>query len=396
MKKRLLIIFLISLLLGTGGAFIKKLYITPLTRLYYSWFTSSQYIDPAAEINLAKNYPIDIWYYPFLRTVENEGEIKFFQQIEEELKQNYPGINFRLKKISFLKGHEKLLETLENGNPPDIYFNFGCDSYLDEQFQLPVQNYMQERDEDYNTLLAALKLDNNIWGWPFFCYFYHWPGAEKTLFQNFWQDLLKLPPKSLNLNYYDPLLLRQLLTLKGVSIIRLEENTVPEEVQNVLREIFEFMEEMRSNEIIQTDITTLIRDYLEKDMVVGPVNPWLNYYLQTQDEEMEMNNFPNLMTIFTLNVFQQQCYKGDDHTAAVMKTAERIAFSLHIDLKEKFRSYSVSEDITGIMRNTGQLLTVTPQASECWQQEILPAWYAFWEEELTTEEVMSRIIDKID
>ncbi|MFW6243004.1 MAG: hypothetical protein ACOC2W_02500, partial [bacterium] len=232
MNKKYYLLFILLIILGIGISFINYY---SFDYLFSTYIKREFTINPRAEIRSDKNYTINIWYNPFYRTIESlQGkEKKYFEKIEEKVKTKYPNIELELKEINFLESKKIINNSIENREPPDIYLNFTGNNLINKEFQVPVDNYLTAREKEY---FSIFKIEEKIWGWPLLIQPQIWLANNEKIeinenADNFFESVNSLEETDLVLNYRDYTLLKQLLSLKGLDQIYLnEENELSEEV----------------------------------------------------------------------------------------------------------------------------------------------------------------------
>ncbi|MDI3548646.1 MAG: hypothetical protein PWR10_2298 [Halanaerobiales bacterium] len=407
MKKRygILIIIFIFLIAGLSVSIINRFY--SLDYLYKLLIKKEFTINPRAAISPEKEYLVNIWYYPFFRTIaaEEGREKEFFQEVFIDLHNKYPNLRLKIRKLDFLEGHKELLEALERGNPPDIYLNFSNDSLIDPEWQIPVEPYLtdQEKAGFYTVDWGKIDRENHFWGWPFLVYKQVWMANGRIPgHRGFIDKINHLEKESLALNYPDLTLLLQLLSLKGLERIQVKDGRLTEESYRKLYEVFQWMHKLRKEQIFSLATTNMedyfLKEFLEnKPVVIGPVNLWLERFLLKKGKgNFNQIYLDGLVQVYTLSIFHQKKYQGDDHSRAVMEVARLMTekhagrLARELGLEEPYIDYRDGNnrpDLTGVKR----MLQITPDVREYWEEVITPAWLDFWQKGLTPEEVMNKL-----
>ncbi|NLM97168.1 MAG: hypothetical protein GX175_06120 [Halanaerobiaceae bacterium] len=410
-KYGLFIAVFIILLAGFIVTLLNKYY--TLDYLYNSLIKRDFAVNPRVDVNPDRVYEVRIWYFPFGRTIDGLDEKEFFRELKRVLQLSYPNIRLFTGKVDFATGHKKLMEAIEEGVPPDIFFNLSDDFLINEKLQLPVSPYILdlEKESYYTVNWNRISHRDRLWGWPVYVQEQSWIASKaantgKYSLLAFGQKLAHLKENSLLLNYYDDTLLKQLLTLTGIDTFKVENGHLDIDTYRALEEVFEGLYSLREKKILYKgpdeapDI--FLKELMEgKEVVIGPVNPYLKKFIDNKLKgKIEYLKLDNLVQTYYLNIFRQKKYKGDDHTRAVMEVARILsqqtapAFAEKMGLK---RAYSVQEEregkgqVEGEVSPVREILVIHPDYKEYWEGVLFPAWLEFWESELTPEEVMDRL-----
>jgi len=397
-KTIFLLTFIIFIFVGFGLTIVNQYY--PLDYLYSTYILREFDINPRVEIKPERKYEISIWYYPFFRTLEEyQGKEKFFlKNALNEIKKEYPNFRFELTEVNFLEARDKLNKAIQEGYPPDIFLNLSGESLKNLKLQVPVEDYLnQEEKEKFYTFNENI---SKLWNWPFLVHEQKWLVNEdisNTKGDNFFALIEELPDKSLALNYKDETLLRQLLTLKKVENLKVEDGDLVEDTYEKLKEIFNYFHQLRKQNKFAAspfnmDEIFLKLFYEQKPVVSGPINPWLENLLDNEQRfdlyEIQLNN---LVKVYDISIFRQEAYPGDDHVKAVMETGKFLAKDYSqipakiLDLKKPYNNKSNGkQQITTIME-------ISSDGKEYWAEKIIPLWEKFWEQGLTPEETIKRI-----
>src|SRR5690554_569787 len=227
MKKKygILVIVLIFFLAGFVVKLINRFY--SFDYLYNTLIKREFAANPRVEVDIAKDYQIRIWYYPFYRTIKEKDEKEFFREVLQGIRKNYPGIGFKVRELSFANGYQELLAAVQGGEAPDIYFNFSNDTNINSRWQIPVDPYISEEERMgfYTVNWREIDAGKRLWGWPFLIQEQGWiknGRTEKESCLNKIAELENIEQESLIFNYYDLTLLRQLFTLHGVECLALD------------------------------------------------------------------------------------------------------------------------------------------------------------------------------
>ncbi len=398
-KYGIFIIILLFLILGTGASIVSRFY--SLDYLYNLLIKREFSINPKAEMLPEKTYMVRVWYQPFFRTTDEEGmEKEFFQRVLGDLHQRYPNIKLKVRELNFLNGREALMESLLEGNPPDIYFNLSNDGLIDPEYQISIEPYLTPEEKPGFYTVDWSKGD--LWGWPLLVQEQCWIANEKILgideVGDFVTLINNLDQETLLLNYYDPVLLKQLLSLSGLDKLQIENGKLGENSYQALKEVFSWVfflqEEQAFNmSVMNMDDSFLRGFFTDTPLIIGPVNPWLENFLMYKAEGRENYiriNIQNLVQVYTLSIFYQKEYLGDDHTRAVMETARVISRDHSKYLAEKIGLEPAYRNTDMDSIQYRKILEVTPEVQEYWKDIIIPAWLEFWEKGLTPEEVMAK------
>ncbi|MFW5992036.1 MAG: hypothetical protein ACOCQN_02465, partial [Halanaerobiaceae bacterium] len=333
MKKKygIFVIILIILLAGTVVTLINDFY--SFGYLYNSLIRREFSINPRAEVVPDKEYKIRIWYYPFYRTVIEKDEKDFFKMVQKEVSNVYPNIKLVVGELTFQNGFKLLQDAIRDGNPPDIFFNFTNYDLIDEHLEIPVNQYLnnEEREGFYTVDWNRVNYRDQLWGWPLLVHKQFWLKKNIAInHSNFTNKIENLNKSTLVLNYYDPILLKQLLTLFGLNTFKVEKRELDIDSYRALEGVFLFLNSLRRQGILPNERTkmpdTFIKKLLEEETIMaGPANPFLENFIETKANNINKVAVSNLAKIFVLNIFRQKRYQGDDHTRAVMEVARIIA-----------------------------------------------------------------------
>jgi multiple sugar transport system substrate-binding protein len=404
-KYGILVIILLFLISGLVVGLINRFY--SFEYLYNLLIKREFAINPKVEVVPEKRYQVRIWYYPFFRTINNRDEKEFFREVLRDLQDYYPNISIKVRELSFLDGYEELLKAIEEETPPDIYLNFTPDSLINPEWQIAVDPYVSalEKEGFYTVEWEKINASNHLWGWPFLIQEQSWISNEELSIdgrKNFLDEITQLRKETLLFNYADLTLLRQLLTLNGLDKIIIRDNQLLPDTKIKLREVFNIAHNMRKNQHFACPSTEMEGNFLKllfekKPIVAGPVNPYLEYFLMKKERGFYRIPVEDLVQVYTLSVFRQRNYKGDDHSRAVMEVArlmsERQAVNLaeEIGLKPAYRNgVTAIESANDTLTAVKKILEIYPEEREYWEEVITRAWLDFWEKGLTPEEVMSR------
>ncbi|HLV09861.1 MAG TPA: hypothetical protein VKY40_06610 [Halanaerobiales bacterium] len=402
MKKKygILVIVLIFFLAGFVVKLINRFY--SFDYLYNTLIKREFAANPRVEVDIAKDYQIRIWYYPFYRTIKEKDEKEFFREVLQGIRKNYPGIGFKVRELSFANGYQELLAAVQGGKAPDIYFNFSNDTNIDSRWQIPVDPYISEEERmGFHTVdWREIDAGKRLWGWPFLVQEQGWiknGRTEKVSYLNKIADLESIEKKGLIFNYYDLTLLKQLLALYGVERLIVDNGRADEETINILEKVFELCHQMRGRGIFAVSPDEMPGYFLKYPFengaaMLGPVNPYMEYFLMNRNDDFHKIRVGNLIQVFTINIFRQKRYKGDDHSRAVMEVARAISqeyaekMAGEIGIKP---AYSKTDS------NYRKILEIYPEEREYWDRVITPTWLSFWEKDLSPEEA-GELINKLD
>lgn len=401
-KYGIFIIILIIILAGTAVTFLNRFY--SFDYLYNSLIRREFSINPKAEIVAENEYKIRIWYYPFYRTINNKEEKDFFKMVQKGVIEDYSNIKLVVGKLSFKNGHNQLMKAIEDGNPPDIYFNLTDYNFIDEQLQIPVNQYINSREQEgfYTVDWNRVNYRDQLWGWPLLVQNHYWLAGKNVNINtnqgSFVNRINNLEKSSLVLNYPDLILLKQLLTVMGLNAFKVEKNELDIDTYRALEDVFVWLNFLRQEEILYEKETTMpdifLKELMEKkSVVIGPVNPFLARFIEKKmKDQIKQVMLNNMVKTYSLNVFRQKRYKGDDHTRAAMEVARIIAnkysseLATELELDPAFME--VEEKITEPQFR--EVLEIGPEQKKYWEKVVVPAWFEFWEKGLTPAEVMRR------
>ncbi|MFW5976334.1 MAG: hypothetical protein ACOCQS_00155 [Bacillota bacterium] len=401
MKYRYIIPGILLLLLFVGISLSMVNYYS-FDYLYSTYIKGEFKVNHTAEIDPERDYNINIWFNPFYRTIDQyQGkENEFFDKIQSQVKKEYPNINLKANEVNFLESEARLSQSIEKKQPPDIYFNFTNDSLINEKFQIPVDNFLTSEEEEK---FKKYEINDNLWGWPLLVQPQNWLGNNKNIEMkqenNFMENISSLKEADLIFNYRDYTLLRQLMALKGVDELHLtEDKKLTEEVLTQLHEVFLFLHQLRKRDLFGNSFLDMmdenfVKSFIEDDsIIIGPLNPWLEHLLNHRyPDSVKKIKVDNLIRTYTLNVFYQEPYKGDDHIKAVMEVSRIITQEFSQELAKNLDLQTVDDLDNEEINNSIKILEITPQTRPVWENKIIPAWLDFWEKGLTPEETMEKI-----
>ncbi len=404
MKYKIILICILCLLAGILFSVINDYY--PLTYLFNIIIDKGIQINPEAEINPEREYVIDIWYYPIYRTIKSENKIEdLFIKIKKDINSRYTNINLRFKKLSFINGSKKLKEALKKGNPPDIYFNIYIDGFLNKKYQIPVEWYIDEQEKEgyYTVNWDNINRENHLWGFPFLVSKQVWIANSKIK-NNFADEkqllkyLSQIENKKIFFNIYDENLLRQLLSIFGLKDFKVIDGELNKETKKCLKEMYNYLYTLRKKDLVVCAVNGSMLKKLsnEKNIIAGPVNPWMYQFIKTNNIAKNKMSLINRIKVYSLNIFRQKNYRGDDHTKAVMEVAKYISkeYSDKVAAELKINpGYSVTpEFIKEYGKTSVEILRLTPLEQQYWQENIIPVWIDFWEENLTVEDLQTNLL----
>ena len=379
-KKVLVSIIVILIILGAGLRLLTE-NVSP-RYLYHRFLGGEFYVNPRVEIDSESDYIIEIWYYPFFRMISNREEEELLNNIEKELQNEYPNIDFKYKRLDFLTGEQKLREELGKGEPPDIYINFGIDQYISSGLQLPIEDYisLEERDNYF----PGSEIEGQYWGWPFLIDEVVWASnssgmEESVITEEKFSDMIDNNDNwNFILNYYDKNLLRQLVSVYGFEgIIKFEDDFF-----EVISKVIDDMALLNDKKIVNRyDVDEMLKVFFEEEnTIIGPVNPWLRDFIEREADEFTYVKFNNRVQLYTLNVFRQQPYKGHDHTKAVMETAKFISTNYSSDVADIIPGLEPGYQKVGFDGEDVKVVPdVHPEHRELWDEQLLSLWIEVWE-----------------
>jgi hypothetical protein len=393
----IILLLILGLLIGLLNTFYSYKYL-------YNLITGKDFpINPKVKVNPDKEYLIDIWYYPFYRTIpEKQGkEMEFIQKVLDRIIEYYPYVRFQTREIDFLNGKENLENALNCGTPPDIFFNFSNDSLLSKKWQVPVEAYISnyEKKGFYTVDWSNINGKNHLWGWPFLTVQEKWLSNYKyTNRINNSRDIfnfLKGNSKgNILINYYDSSLLRSLLYLEGIYDFHIRDEKVESEIAEALRGIFIDLDKLRKDGIISEKHDSMIKSFLFNNAIIGPVNPWLERrILDLSKKEIKWFNPGNLIKVYSLNIFRQKNYKGDDHVKVVMEVARLMTEIFALDIANNLGispAYKIEEDIN-IEIKYKKLPELEPEERDYFEDNIFSLWIDFWEKDLKVDNIINKM-----
>ncbi|MFW6022746.1 MAG: hypothetical protein ACOCQW_04435 [Halanaerobiaceae bacterium] len=397
-KYGIFIVIIIILTAGLTVTLLNKFY--SFDFLYNSLIRRDFAVNPRIEVTPDKEYTIRIWYYPFYRTINDGDEKEFFELLEKEVKKVYPDINLLVGEVSFKSGHENLIKSIKEGNPPDIYFNLSDYNLREERLQIAVSPYISniEKEGFYSVNWNNISHREKLWGWPVLINRQYWIANSGIHLKNtnFTEKIKSLDKNTLILNYTDQTLLKQLLTLTGLDTFKIEKGDMDIDSYRALEEVFHFLYNLKNRDILYNKEKVMpdifLKEFLEGEkVVVGPVNPYLaNFIKKKSAANLKIVNLNNLVQTYKLNIFRQRKYKGDDHTRAVMEVsrifAEKLSDTLAADMGMLAAYDPDTREPTGQLCK--ELLEIGPDVNKYWNKKVVPVWIDFWEKGLTPGEVM--------
>lgn len=403
MKRRYGIFIIVTIFLVSGimVGLVNHYYTFPY--LYRYLIKREFSVNPKVPVSPTRKYQVKIWYYPFFRNIEGEEEKEFFRELARNVAQIFPNIQLVIRELSFREGPLILKEAFSTGEAPDIYLNLENDSLHDRKWQLPLESFLSKEE------LAGIYVweqnrgrKGTIWGWPLLIHRQFWlaNGAISLPEQgDFFERTAHLPKESLVLNFADPTLLKQLLSLKGLNKLVDENGKLSGPTYSKFEQVFVWLHQLRQKQIFAVPSTTMEDLFLksffsEQRVLIGPVNPFLERFLFDQGKAQYNKVYlDQLVEVYTLNIFRQKKYQGDDHTRAVLEVARILAQNHGCRLAEELKlGRPLTQDghpfpPTAFKR----MLEITPDNREFWQETVIPVWLDFWQKGLTPQEVMERL-----
>lgn len=315
-KYGIFIVIFIILLAGFIVTLLNKYY--SLDYLYNFIIKRDFAVNPRVEVSPDQEYEVRIWYFPFCRTIDDLDEKEFFRELKRELEITYPNIKLFIGTVDFAKGREELMAAIEEGVPPDIFFNYSDNLLVNEKLQVPVSPYILdlEKESYYSVNWNKISHRDRLWGWPIYVQEQSWIASKaaklgKYDVLHFGQKLPYIKENSLLLNYYDETLLKQLLTLTGVDTFKVEKGQLDIDTYRALEEVFEGLYSLREKKILynrpQEVPDIFLKELVEgKGVVIGPVNPYLERYIKNKLQgRTEYLKLDNLVQTYYLNIFRQ-------------------------------------------------------------------------------------------
>lgn len=394
---------------GTGIGILNYFY--PFSFINKLLFRYNYSIDPDVELDLEKKYEVEFWYPPFLRTIprvssnkDEDDRLSFFiRSLETKLASYYPNITLKPVEITFAGWEDKLNKALKEGNPPDLLFFPGYDHLLNREYQLPVERYIaKEKRSEYSTVnwQNIEKTSKHLWIIPAAYQEEIWYGRD----QSDWpggrvSDLISwrnFRDKKVSFNYNNDLFLRQLLTLKGREVEYLERDGFSAKFYNDLYSIFDWLDDLRDHHITEASYSTALRDFFEgKVDILGPVNPWLDYYIEKKGDDFAKIKLKDQINTLGLAVFYKKGEKTNQKIKAAMETGFIISRELGRELEESLNLESVY-NMTGDRKNnisSREIYQIIPKKKDEWNK-VLSLWSDFWTEELDNDEIRIKLQDK--
>ncbi len=392
-KKYGLYVFLILFFIaGTGIGILNYFY--PFSFINNILFKYNYSLDPSVEIDPEKNYEIEFWYPPIFRTIpsiyeeEQAKELeKRMKNIKMKIKDDYPNIDLKLVEVSFLEWKDKLNESFDTGNPPDILFSIDYDHYLNEKYQIPVERYIQKNErKNYFTIdwKDIEKRGGHLWIIPVSYQEQAWLSHDGFTFKKSEIDKFisyeNFSEGKIAFYYESELLLRQLFNFKrSNSAYNSNEGLTANSVDN-LNYIFNWLKSLQNEGIIFDNQSNAISSFQKGEVeVLAPVNPWLEYYMQNKITKVEKIMLKNQIRTLGLNIFQNKKETNSYRVKAVMETAKIIAEELRDDLYNDLNLIPAFQ--TQKESSTEQYVEIfqlSPGDDKRWE-EVITLWRKFWE-----------------
>ncbi|MFW5982251.1 MAG: hypothetical protein ACOCQO_03475 [Halanaerobiaceae bacterium] len=406
MRKKYGFFILIFIILLAGSLVTLLNYFYSFDYLYNSLIKRDFAINPRVEIVSEKEYLVKIWHYPFYRNINERDEKEFFKLLQEEVSDIYPNIKLVVGELSYSSGHDEMKNAIKEGNPPDIYFNLTNYDFIDEELQIAVSPYINDQEKKYFYSINWNKISHRdkLWGWPVLVDRQKWLTTKASNINftetNFLEQISNLDNNYLHLNYNDEILLKQLIPLVGLDTFKLEKDgKLDIDSYRALEDIFYFIEYLREQGIIAKDIENMpdkfIKSFMEGNaQIIGPINPYLNYYfVKNRGSSVKAIYLDRLKKNYYLNVFRQKKYQGDDHSKAVMEVARIFTQNLSRILAEELgmQAAYMSDISTGVFPQVQTVIEIGPEVRDYWEEELMPLWLQFWQEELSAEDVMKKL-----
>lgn len=325
-------------------------------------------IDPQVKLKSKQKYKITYWDYQLYIGQKGDYE-EFLQQAIKEFNQRYPQVKVNYKLLSFVNGRKKLLSSLEQGTPPDVYHAVWGSKLLDEQLQVPVSIFwdsgergeLQARNKYQQQSISTFSYQEEVWGLPQWVWPQVWIG-NKRIFKKinfnvekvstegwtkkeFYQasrQLANLKAKGgIVLNPYNGQLMNQLLTVTVGNFNLVSNSSKLLVTAEELKTGFKFLEQLQ-----QLEVFPVVSEQRAKKMlpyfwanqagIIAPVNCWLAKRLYQEEKNeaakivllpppgLKENNKRPPVSVTGLLLFRQKEYQGDAHTKAAYKWAKFI------------------------------------------------------------------------
>jgi len=271
--------------------------------------------------------------------------------------------------------------------------NIGIDDIFNTELQIPVDNYIDKdlRKGFYSVDWWKIDRNTHLWGLPLLIYKQVW-FSNKGIIKILNEKLINnLPSKTLALNYYSDLLPRQLLTLFNVKRLYIDDKGyLSANSLYQLEDFFNWLDILRNKGVFVNDMTAnFMKVYFSiSDKIIGPVNPWLHYFLIKKSEGSPVYLLDTYQYIM-LNIFKQKQYKGDDHTKAVMKVALLISRKYGQKMAEIMKTKAAYNPAINNVNNMTHIFKNSKEMNLYWEEIFMPLWIKFWEEELSPKEMIS-------
>jgi len=401
-KKKHFIIFSVTLLFFLSGVSLSILnQYVPFDYLYRSYIKREFAINPQVEIREDKQYQITYWYYPIFKALpggeELENEIKGL--IDEKIRNSYPNFSIKFEELSFIDGRDKLREALQEGRGPDLYMNLSNDFLLDSEYQIPLNGFLTASERELFAKINPSYSGNNYWVWPFSIYKQQWvlnSKLDNDGSKELYELLERKPDIKLALNFYDPLLLRQLLTLKGLEIFELEKDLSTAASMKVLDDVFSLIHDWRQRDLFIEDgieieyrFLKLFFEYQGK-LIIGPLNFRLAERLKeiSEDNQLTFFDLDNQIQLNNIVLFRQKKYQGDDHSKAVIETAREISRIL-ASFSENYSELKGVFNEADQLSKEGLLMGIEPEAYNYWKNDLQEIWLDFWKRGISPQQVVN-------
>lgn len=363
MRTYLKIVVAVGLIaLIAGGAFV---YYSTTNRLIQ---IGELRIDPKSQIDPNREYHLVVWEHDFPLPWDKESHAEALQAAIDEFEKVYPNIRVDIERLEWSEGYARLRESLDQGDPPDVYGMPLGARRADTELQVPVSPYMSDesREDHLAQALRAVTFEDEIWSWPRWILPRVWVGREdltSTLaesrtawsFERLTQALTAVKQETgargIAVNPYDPSLFADVMIAStGQNLIGKDGN------RGWSVEFMEagltFFRTLIDLGLMESDAdrmarTRLLQFWNKRTAVIAPVTPWMLRHILTRagvlhleeslpdDTEHKALALPppaaseehsaHPANVGGYVVFMQSEYQGDDHTKASMTLAEHLS-----------------------------------------------------------------------
>ncbi len=345
-----------------GGAYV---YFTTTSRLIH---IGEMRIDPQAAINPTREYHLVLWEHDLPLPWDDASHDEYLQAAIEEFQSVYPNVRIDVERLEWREGDARLRESLDRGDPPDVYGMPLGARKADSPLQIPVGPYMSEesRADMMRQALRAVSHEGDVWAWPRWIQPRVWMAREDLSdalaesrtawgFERLSETLTAVKQETgawgLAVNPYEPSLFADVMIgSTGRNLIDTDGSRGWS--VDTMTAALAFFRSLIDAKLMDTNAdlmarTRLLRFWNKQAAIIAPLTPWMLRHILTRAGVLDLEGSvpesaehkaaaipPPVVsevqsfhpsTVGGYAVYMQKVYQGDDHTKAAMLLAEHLS-----------------------------------------------------------------------